>query len=83
MVVRSKDHAAAKANANEIIVEISPVEIVFQRADENCGELMTCTKPSGVILRKSEPSGVNIPAKKIAATQSTKVFLMSKTCARN
>ena len=81
--VRSKDHAAASPSDIAITVETKAVDNEFHTAAENCGELTTCAKPSGVIRTNSEPSGANTPTKKIIATLARKSFLMSKTCATN
>ena len=77
--VRSKLHAAANPSEIEIIVAKNAVDSEFHTADENCGELTTCAKLSGVIRKKSDPSGANTPTKKIIAAHVTKTFFMSKT----
>ena len=81
--VRSKLHAAASPSVIEIIVATNAVDTEFQTAAENCGELTTCAKPSGVIRQNSEPSGANTPTKKIIVTVTRKSLLIVKTCAVN
>ena len=77
--VRSKLKAAASPRIIEIIVATNAVDTEFQTAAENCGELTTCEKLSGVIRMNSEPSGKNTPTQKIIVTASRKNFFMSKT----
>ena len=77
--VRSKAHAAESPSEIEIIVATNAVETEFHTAAENCGELTTCAKLSGVIRKKSDPSGANTPTKKIIAAHVTKTFFIAKT----
>ena len=81
--VLSKHHAAASPSDIEITVATNAVDTEFHSAAENCGELTTCAKPSGVIRMNSVPSGANTPTKKITATLARKIFLIVRTCATN